>query len=380
MAKKRVKFELADIAENESSFQIRPIKLSHSKLSCTMAGPKNSPYSDDVLSFHIDIPSDYPFKAPKIYPTSSIYHTNFFGFSQNDPIPIHRDWSSNHTLRILFLRVVELLTLPICSLTCCNIDNEIMQLYQKDPTKYFKECATKHKYKGTITNEVIEEWQTPSQILLDAKFNKLIQSKLSYISLMTPDVWSPKNHFYFSTPLLNEIIRTILLIHTYGRNHSNEQSISLYSIPRDLILHILREYVFDFYTFKNLQSIRIPTKEKFSMIRSYFERIKTLGISNDRLSNDSFIFCAKTLTGKEHPFLLPGDVGVFEFLEMVSLELGIPSHHTKIIYSGASMDPEQTFSFYQIDKNSPEKSCVAFQWLKSNHYFFSNHFEVLNFI
>lgn len=78
----------------------------------TIIGPDESPYQGGVFKLRIDLPTDYPFKPPKISFITRIYHPNI-NRNGNICLDILKDnWSPSLTISKLLLSITSLLTDP----------------------------------------------------------------------------------------------------------------------------------------------------------------------------------------------------------------------------------------------------------------------------
>ena len=136
MALKRVNKELLDLNKDPpTGCSAGPVGDDMLHWEATIMGPPNSSFQGGVFFLAIIIPTDYPFKPPKICFKTKIYHPNINSNGSICLDILRSQWSPALTISKVLL--------SICSLLCDPNPNdplvpEIARLFKSDREKYDK--------------------------------------------------------------------------------------------------------------------------------------------------------------------------------------------------------------------------------------------------
>jgi ubiquitin-conjugating enzyme E2 D/E len=134
MALKRLAKELADLRKDPPpNCSAGPQGDDLLSWQATIMGPVGSPYQGGVFFLKIQFPLDYPFKPPKCWFTSRIYHPNI-NANGGICLDILKDqWSPALTISKVLLSICSLLTDP-------NPDDplvpEIAEVFKEQPATF----------------------------------------------------------------------------------------------------------------------------------------------------------------------------------------------------------------------------------------------------
>jgi ubiquitin-conjugating enzyme E2 D/E len=161
----RLKLELFETKSNSDNL-IENIYLldDYFKWEAIINGPKNTPYANGKFKLKIEFPDNYPYKFPKIYFTTKIYHPNISledGFVNADVLS-EKKWTPVFTVCSLIISIISLLDDPNVSV-CYN--NKLANLYKNDKQKYddIVEKFTIKYATNTNNNYLVYGCKTPEE-------------------------------------------------------------------------------------------------------------------------------------------------------------------------------------------------------------------------
>lgn len=100
-------------------------------------GPVDSPYEGGLFCLHIELPKQYPFRAPKIKFQTKIYHPVFHTEERWIHICELRDaWEPTFTIYKLLLIIREIMVVPDIPAHCGCGSLEISNVFMNDPAKF----------------------------------------------------------------------------------------------------------------------------------------------------------------------------------------------------------------------------------------------------
>lgn len=111
---RRLNQEITELQSNPvTNCSAGPAKSDITHWKATIFGPEGTPYHGGVFNLDVKFPSDYPFKPPKIYFTTPIYHCNI-NRQGGICLDILKDsgWSPALTISKVLLSICSLLADP----------------------------------------------------------------------------------------------------------------------------------------------------------------------------------------------------------------------------------------------------------------------------
>jgi len=107
---------------------------------CTVIGPDDSPYAKGKFAFDFDIPSEYPFKPPKVKAVTRIYHPNVSNKDGSICLPVitPENWRPQMKMEDVMMAIRQLLSEPGAD---HPLEAEIGEQMQKDPAAFRRTAA-----------------------------------------------------------------------------------------------------------------------------------------------------------------------------------------------------------------------------------------------
>ena len=142
MARKRINKELQDLEGNLPAHcsALGPVGDDLFDWQATITGPPESPYAGGAFSLSILIPSDYPFKPPKVNFATKIYHLNINRFGELCADILGKYWVPAITIS----KVLQAVSSQLC-------DPDPNWWYNPEQQRLFEKERDKY-------NELAREW------------------------------------------------------------------------------------------------------------------------------------------------------------------------------------------------------------------------------
>lgn len=136
----RIKQEIKDLQENPvQNCSAGPIADDITKWQATIFGPEDTPYQGGIFKLNINFTKDYPFKPPKIYFVTKIYHCNVNPQGGICLDILKENWSPALTISKVLLSICSLMAEP-------NPDDplvpEIAELLRENKAQHDSEART----------------------------------------------------------------------------------------------------------------------------------------------------------------------------------------------------------------------------------------------
>lgn len=136
MALRRLQKEQRELTKDPKGVTAAPLNESDLfNWQATIVGPEGTPYAGGVFKLAVTVPSDYPFKPPRVYFLTKIFHPNV-NANGGICLDILKDqWSPALTIYRVLLSISALMAEP-------NADDplmpEIALMYKQDRGKYIQ--------------------------------------------------------------------------------------------------------------------------------------------------------------------------------------------------------------------------------------------------
>ncbi|KAL6071199.1 UBC core domain-containing protein [Balamuthia mandrillaris] len=138
---KRLAKELKEMEKNPLPWaKAEPTGDSLYKWKAIITGPENTPYDKGSFQLELEMPPEYPFKAPKVKFLTKIYHPNVKSDGQLCSEVLNQGWSPQLKIPEVLLTIRQVLVEP-------NPDNPL------EP-----EIANQYKENRTQFNKTAKEW------------------------------------------------------------------------------------------------------------------------------------------------------------------------------------------------------------------------------